>query len=1259
LQVGGEHGRYEYVIAGTPMEQIAIAEPLAGSGETVLSPDTWKEVVHTVVEGERLTADGSEGYHRLAAFDTEQHTYPTVKQAALECTRIEASRMAVVEDAVMLRQSARFIPRAVLQPLRSGNSTSVNEMRSVTIIFVQIGGVDVSTVEGSKIAQQLMVSMQRACYNLEGNLNKFLVDDKGLLFLFVFGLPPVVHIDDPARAIAACFDMVSALKSMNLVGRFGVTTGRVFCGIVGSNKRREYTVMGDTVNLSARLMANAPENSVLIDEATYLRSRRDISCDKLDPIRVKGKSNAIPIFAPHIPKVHGLAVSQLRKALGQLGWNLDQTQLQVPIEGGQNVAVTMPWRALSYPLGGPSPILKLSRWRDLQRVDQLLAEPRGLFSVGGSLSLSGPTGIGKQELSEHLIHKGMYAGLFPLFAFQRTRDGEEWRALAELVQDCLLILSQTHQKAHGAKVGDIAESLLENVVKPDDNIRRVLAFLGFKGFEAPNAKDSLMDGGSNVLEAGAVRLGMQLVEAVAEHRGVLVTLRIRRGTDVYNALESSGRSSLFWALSVELSKMAVQRRRQILNGSTLKPILVVTVSRTPGISRNGSSMTPESDKTLNFAGGGQTPSPIAAVPTPQQEGRATFELALNPLTDDAAVELMCHSLGLSTADGGALVTRRLREFVSAVSINVPAYIQDCVEQLLTNSAVSVSGGECKAVVADLNAVNIAEWVHTSMVGGTISTLESLGQAKQHIMKMATVFEGPFSPLDLAATNRVLYGRLPKTLSFYDMSKLLSSCCELVKQGLLKRVTQQHATPADRAPAQLPRWTISNTLVRRVAGSMVLNSYRILLKRAVLIERALNVWLPKRMGVAQAKGDKKRPERINRTAVKGGKTDDGLPKVASGYARSPFAPLESEEVSAMSEDAKHLLCQGCLLGNLNVVFEILSKDESFDVTFTGVGGYTPLHFACSNGQVDIVSLLCDHGAVVDTQSDNMETPLLVAALRGHLEVVQYLCETQRALTASLRDSAYWEKMLSEIQSEEEIPSPLSEASQAPKYSHEVLNSRRKEIVTFLKTQFEEFDATASQHSMQTPVRQETEASSCRPSLSATDSEGEGEKTPNGTTPSTSPNAGNCRRNSGSGKDLLGLPSLTAVFKNTLSMNEEHKNMGKEDPRQAHAIVDMGSSSKGLDAGVKKVKSGNYRDLRTKIRLALRSRTGMVFTLVALSLALYMPDIWVVSGAPSNTGIDVTLTIVMLMFAMELVLLSLVDSSYPLSFFFFMDCVGPSV
>lgn len=188
--------------------------------------------------------------------------------------------------------------------MENGTLNYVNELRVVTVFFICVQGVDVSSDIGARMAQALMQSVQEACYTHEGQVNKFLVDDKGLLFLCVFGTPPMVHTDDPLRGILACFDIIQTFKKLGIEGNFGLSTGRVFCGVVGSSARMEYTTLGDSVNLAARLMQLGKANVVIVDETTYNQTRYDLSFDVLEPVKLKGKANLIPIFQPHLRVDH-------------------------------------------------------------------------------------------------------------------------------------------------------------------------------------------------------------------------------------------------------------------------------------------------------------------------------------------------------------------------------------------------------------------------------------------------------------------------------------------------------------------------------------------------------------------------------------------------------------------------------------------------------------------------------------------------------------------------------------------------------------------------------------------------------------------------------------------------------------------------------------------------------------------------------------------------------------------------------------------
>ncbi|CAE8639643.1 unnamed protein product [Polarella glacialis] len=415
LQVGGivppetHIPRIEYLISGAPLEQISIAEPLAKNGETCLSPDAWELVKDCVIEGRPL--EDRPDFHLLLRMDESCYTFPTIKYA----TQLYDTRHEKCFKLKELNITRRYIPSAVFKQIECGTLNYVNEMRKVSVIFINGSGLDVMSEKGPRLAQELMSSVQKICYAHEGTLNKFLIDDKGMLFLLVFGLPPLVHPDDPTRAVLATMELTQVFKRMDLIGRFGVTTGRSYCGVCGSAKRMEYTVLGDCVNLSARLMSNAPPLGVLTDEETSKHSTGEVLFKALAPIKVKGKSNAINIFKP-----------SLRESTGQIGLTVERKirfpWYDNPIDGSdvrakdpvadckkkvQNLCSISKWSAMakvSEMLGSPAnkalseqdPIIATNAPR-------IKAPANSPFADGGVVVMEGPTGVGRMELGEHII----------------------------------------------------------------------------------------------------------------------------------------------------------------------------------------------------------------------------------------------------------------------------------------------------------------------------------------------------------------------------------------------------------------------------------------------------------------------------------------------------------------------------------------------------------------------------------------------------------------------------------------------------------------------------------------------------------------------------------------------------------------------------------------------------------------------------------------------------------------------------------------
>src|SRR2546429_309047 len=117
---------------------------------------------------------------------------------------------------------------------------------------------------------------------------------------------PIAHEDAPQRAIWAALGIVEALARFNeqlraergfeLQARIGINTGPVVVGTVGNDLKMDYTAIGDTTNLAARLQALAEPGTILISETTHRLVRGFFQVRPLGPLAIRGKSERVPAY---------------------------------------------------------------------------------------------------------------------------------------------------------------------------------------------------------------------------------------------------------------------------------------------------------------------------------------------------------------------------------------------------------------------------------------------------------------------------------------------------------------------------------------------------------------------------------------------------------------------------------------------------------------------------------------------------------------------------------------------------------------------------------------------------------------------------------------------------------------------------------------------------------------------------------------------------------------------------------------------------
>jgi class 3 adenylate cyclase/tetratricopeptide (TPR) repeat protein len=192
-----------------------------------------------------------------------------------------------------------YTPRHLADKILTTGSALAGERKQVTVLFVDVSGFTslserLDPEEVHRLMSRAFDLMLAEVHRYEGTVNQFLGD--GIMALFG---APIAHEDHARRAVHAALGIRRALETyqaelaprgISFRARQGLNTGLVVVGSIGSDLRMDYTAVGDTTNVAARLQQLAEPGRVTISEATHRLVHGYFDTRALGEIHLKGKT---------------------------------------------------------------------------------------------------------------------------------------------------------------------------------------------------------------------------------------------------------------------------------------------------------------------------------------------------------------------------------------------------------------------------------------------------------------------------------------------------------------------------------------------------------------------------------------------------------------------------------------------------------------------------------------------------------------------------------------------------------------------------------------------------------------------------------------------------------------------------------------------------------------------------------------------------------------------------------------------------------
>jgi class 3 adenylate cyclase/tetratricopeptide (TPR) repeat protein len=204
-----------------------------------------------------------------------------------------------------------YTPKHLADKILTAGSALQGERKQVTVLFVDVSGFTslserLDPEEVHRLMSRAFDLMLAAVHRYEGTVNQFLGD--GIMALFG---APIAHEDHARRAVHAALDIRRALadlqaelalRGITFRARQGLNTGLVVVGSIGGDLRMDYTAVGDTTNVAARLQQAGEPGRVTISEATHRLVHGYFDTRALGQLHLKGKAE--PITAWEVTAAH-------------------------------------------------------------------------------------------------------------------------------------------------------------------------------------------------------------------------------------------------------------------------------------------------------------------------------------------------------------------------------------------------------------------------------------------------------------------------------------------------------------------------------------------------------------------------------------------------------------------------------------------------------------------------------------------------------------------------------------------------------------------------------------------------------------------------------------------------------------------------------------------------------------------------------------------------------------------------------------------